>query len=94
MRALTEMLKKVTLMLYYLSDEAQLRMTANTLSMSRQAVSVVVRHTCIAIAIHLGPKYIKSEAEDLVLGFHCAHSKPQRLGVVYSTHNEIKAACD
>ena len=60
-----------------------------------QAVSIVVRQTCKSIAIHLGPKYIKLpftelEAEDLVLGFHCAHGMPQCLGAVDGTHMEIE----
>lgn len=58
-------------------------------------MSVVVRQTCKAIAVHLGPKYIKlpfteSEAEDLVLRFHHAHGMPQCLGAVDGTHIEIK----
>ncbi|KAA0708021.1 hypothetical protein E1301_Tti014367 [Triplophysa tibetana] len=95
MRAPIETLKKVALTLHYLSDVGQLKKTAHAFGVSRQAVSVVVRHTCKAIAIHLGPKYIKlpfteAEAEDLVLGFHRAHGMPQCLGVVDGTHIDIK----
>ncbi|KAL0147037.1 hypothetical protein M9458_057561 [Cirrhinus mrigala] len=95
MRAPITTLKRVALTLYYLSDEGRLRKTANAFGVSRQAVSVVVRQTCKAIAVHLGPKYIKfpfteSEAEDLVLRFHRAHGMPQCLGAVDGTHIEIK----
>nr|XP_055052491.1 putative nuclease HARBI1 [Misgurnus anguillicaudatus] len=95
MRAPITTLKRVALTLYYLSDEGRLRKTANAFGVSRLAVSVVVRQTCKAIAVHLGPKYIKlpfteSEAEDLVLRFHRAHGMPQCLGAVDGTHIEIK----
>ena len=95
MRAPIETIKRVALTLYYLSDEGRLRKTANAFGVSRQAVSVIVRQTCKAIAIHLGPKYIKMpftepEAEDLVLGFYRAHGMPQCLGAVDGTHIEIK----
>ncbi|KAM9480709.1 putative nuclease HARBI1 [Clarias gariepinus] len=95
MKAPITTLKRVALTLYYLSDEGRLRKTANAFGVSRQAVSVVVRQTCKAIAVHLGPKYItlpftESEAEDLVLRFHRAHGMPQCLGAVDGTHIEIK----
>ncbi|KAJ8001169.1 hypothetical protein DPEC_G00188490 [Dallia pectoralis] len=93
MRAPITTLKRVALTLYYLSDEGRLRKTANAFGVSRQAVSVVVRQTCKAIAVHLGPKYIKlpfTESEDLVLRFHRAHGMPPCLGAVDGTHIEIK----
>ena len=61
MRALIETVKRVAMTLYYLSDEGRLRKTANVFGVTRQVVSVVVRQTCKAITIHLGPKYIKGE---------------------------------
>ncbi|XP_037537968.1 putative nuclease HARBI1 [Nematolebias whitei] len=96
MRAPIDALKRVALTVYYLSgDEGGLRKTANAFGVSRQAVSVLLRQTCKAIAAHLGPKYIKlpftePDAEDLVLGFLNAHGMPQCLGAVDSTHIEIK----
>ncbi|XP_017276303.1 putative nuclease HARBI1 [Kryptolebias marmoratus] len=96
MRAPIDPLKRVALTLYYLSDdEGGLRKTANAFGVSRQAVSVILRQTCKAVATHLGPKYIKlpftePETEDLVSGFYSAHGMPQCLGAVDSTHIEIK----
>ncbi|XP_054619214.1 interleukin enhancer-binding factor 2 homolog isoform X1 [Dunckerocampus dactyliophorus] len=88
-------LKKVACTLYYLNDEESLRKTANSFGLSRQAVSVVVRQTCKAIALHLGPKYIKlpfaeHEAEELVSGFCRVHGMPQCLGAIDGTHIEIR----
>jgi hypothetical protein len=95
MRAPVDTVKKVAVTLYYLSDEGRLRKTANAFGLSRPTVSTVIRETCKAISIHLGPKYIKMpftepEAEDLVLRFHRAHGMPQCLGAVDGTHIEIK----
>nr|XP_057903307.1 interleukin enhancer-binding factor 2 homolog isoform X1 [Doryrhamphus excisus] len=88
-------LKKVACTLYYLGAEGSLGKTANSFGLSRQSVSVVVRQTCKAIALHLGPKYIKlpftePDAEELVSGFCQAHGMPQCLGAIDGTHIEIR----
>ncbi|KAF3847250.1 hypothetical protein F7725_020278 [Dissostichus mawsoni] len=82
MRAPIDPLKRVALILYYLSDGGSLRKTANAFGVSRQALSVIIRQTCRAISIHLGPKYIKlpfaePETADLAEGFDRAHRMPQ-----------------
>ena len=46
MRAPVDTVKKVAVTLYYLSDEGQLRKTANAFGLSRQIVSNVIRETC------------------------------------------------
>ncbi|XP_047230879.1 putative nuclease HARBI1 [Girardinichthys multiradiatus] len=95
MRAPIDPLKRFALTLYYLTDEGKLRKTANAFGVSRQAVSNIIRQTCTAISIHLGPKYIKlpftePEAEELVVGFSRFHGLPQCFGAVDGTHIEIK----
>lgn len=87
--------KKVACTLYFLSDVGRLRKTDNSLGLSRQTVSVIVRQTCRAITFHLGPKYIRlpftePEAEDHVSGFLQVHSMPQCFGAVDGTHIDIK----
>lgn len=74
MRAPVGVLKKVACTLYYLSDEGRLRKTVNAFGLSRSTVSVIIRQTCKAITVYLGPKYIQlpfsvPEAEQLVSGF-------------------------
>nr|XP_055026760.1 putative nuclease HARBI1 [Misgurnus anguillicaudatus] len=95
MRTPVGVLKKVACTLYYLSDEGRLRKTANAFGLSRSTVSVIIRQTCKAITVHLGPKYIHlpftvPEAEELVCGFLQDHGMPQCLGAVDGTHIEIK----
>ena len=82
MRSPIDVVKKVAISLYYLSDEDRFRKTANAFGISRQSVSKVVREVCKAIAIHFGPEYIHSpsteeDVKDLVARFHLAHGFPQ-----------------
>ena len=96
MRAPVGVLKKVACTLYYLNDEGRLRKTANAFGLSRPTVSVIVRQTCKAITVHLGPKYIQlpftvPETEELVSGFLRDHGMPQCLGAVDGTHIDINS---
>ncbi|KAM9314409.1 putative nuclease HARBI1 [Pholidichthys leucotaenia] len=95
MRAPVGVLRKVACTLYYLSNDRRMRKTANALGLSRAAVSIIVRQTCKAITVHLGPKYVKlpfteSEVEELVSGFERTHGMPQCLGAIDGTHIQIK----
>ncbi|XP_057699859.1 putative nuclease HARBI1 [Corythoichthys intestinalis] len=95
MREPVSSLKRVALTLHYLVDGECLQKTADAFGVARESVSVFMRETCNAIAIRLGPKYIKlpftePEAEDLLVGFHDAHGMPHCLGAVDTTHIEIK----
>ena len=95
MRSPIDVVKKVAITLYYLSDEGRFRKTANAFDISRQSVSKVVREVCKAIAIHIGPEYIhlpttEKDVKDLVARFHLAHGFPQCLGAIDCTHVEIK----
>ncbi|XP_030594603.1 putative nuclease HARBI1 [Archocentrus centrarchus] len=95
MRAPVDALTKVACTIYYLSDEGRLRKTANAFGLSRATVSIIIRQTCHAISVHLGPKYIQlpftePEAQRLVNGFQDAHGMPQCLGAIDGTHIGIK----
>ena len=95
MRSPIEVEKQVALTLYYLSDEGHLRKSANSFGLSRASVSLVVRRVTKAIALQMGPNYIKlplSEEDVLekVTKFHQVHSFPQCLGVIDCTHIDIK----
>ena len=79
MRLPVDVERQVASSLYYLSDEGRIRKTANSFGLSRAVISIIIR---TAIAIHLGPKYIKlpcTEAgvQDLVTIFFDKHGIPQ-----------------
>ena len=59
MRLPVDVERQVASSLYYLSDEGCIRKTANAFGLSCQVISVIIRRVCIAITVHLGPKYIK-----------------------------------
>ena len=81
MRSPVEVERQVALTLYYLSDEGQLRKTANAFGLSRPCISVIVRRVTHAISLHLGRKYIKLPltediVKDKVTKFNNAFSVP------------------
>lgn len=61
MRSPVDVPKQVALTLYYLSDEGQLRKTANAFGLSRSCVSIIIliQRVTFAITMILGPHYIK-----------------------------------
>lgn len=59
MRSPIDVERQVALTLYYLSDEGRIRKTANAFGLSRAYVSIALRRVTRAIALHLGPIYIK-----------------------------------
>ena len=95
MRSPIDVERQVALTLYYLSDEGRIRKTANAFGLSRAYVSIALRRVTRAIALHLGPIYIKLPmTEDAVVekvsNFYRLYSVPQCLGAIDGTHIEIK----
>lgn len=95
MRAPVDVFTKVACTLFYLSGEGRLRRTADAFGLSRSVVSVIIRQVCKAIAVFLGPDFIKTprteaEVEELVSSFRQTHGLPQCLGAVDCTHIEVK----
>ncbi|XP_017285953.2 putative nuclease HARBI1 [Kryptolebias marmoratus] len=95
MRSPVDVLTKVACTMYYLSNEGRLEKAANAFGLSRSTVSIIIRQTCRAVSVHLGPRYVQlpftePEARALVTGFEDAHGMPHCLGAVDGTHIEIK----
>lgn len=87
--------KKLALTLYYLKDMGSLAMTANSFGVAKSTVSFTVGQVCNAIAIYLGPKYIKlpqteDEMRELVIKFESTHGFPQAFRCVDGTHIPIQ----
>jgi hypothetical protein len=59
MRRPTSVEQQVAVTLYYLSDEARLRKTANAFGIACSITSEVIRRVTKAISIHLGPQTIQ-----------------------------------
>ena len=86
---------QVAVTLYYLSDEGRYRKVANAFGISRSSVSIIVRTVCIAISVHLGPKYIKlpttqDEVRYAADRFEEQTGYPQCIGAIDGTHIFIK----
>ena len=95
MRLPVDVERQVASSLYYLSDEGRIRKTTNAFGLSCQVISVIIRRVCIAITVHLGPKYIKLpstevEVKEAVAKFFHCHRFPQCLGAIDCTHVDIK----
>lgn len=96
MRSPIDVERQVAATLYYLSDEGRLRKTANAFGLSRASTSIIIRRVTRAIAMALGPIYIKlplteEEVGEKVSGFNRVFSFPQCLGAIDCTHIDIKA---
>ena len=86
--------KQLALRLYFLKDQGNLMMTANTFGIAVSTVSVIVRKVCEAITQVLGPSYIKlpsntREMAHLVKGMENKYGFPQAFGCINGTHIEI-----
>ena len=95
MRSPVDVEKQVGITLYYLSDEGQLRKTANAFGVSRSSVSIITRRVTQGIFMYLGPRYIKlpvteEDVEEKVKGFYNAFGFPQCIGAIDGTHIKIK----
>ena len=96
MRSPVEVERQVAATLYYLSDEGRLRKTANAFGLARGSVSIIIRRVTKAIALAMGPKYIKlplteEDVREKVSQFNQTFSFPQCLGAIDCTHVDIKA---
>ena len=67
MRLPVDVERRVASSLYYLSDVGRIPKTANGFGLSRQVISVIIRRVCIAVTVHVGPKYIKLPPTELKL---------------------------
>ena len=95
MRLPVDVERQVASSLHYLIDEGRIPKTANSFGLSRAVISIIIRRVCTAIAIHLGPKYVKlpyteASVQDLVTNFFDKHGIPRCLGAIDCTHVDIK----
>ena len=81
--------------LYYISDEALYRNTANAFGISRGSVSLIIRKVSKAILEFPGKNYMKlpvavAEVENLTQKFLEHHGFPQCIGAIDGTHIPIR----
>ena len=85
MRLPVDVERQVASSLYYLSDKGRIQKTANSFGLSRAVISIIIGRVCTAIAIHLGPKYIKLSSTEAGV-----QDLPQCLGAIDCIHVDIK----
>ena len=81
--------------LYYISDEARYRKTANVIGISRGSVSLIIRKVSKAIVEFLEKDYMKlpetvAKVENLTQKFLEHHGFPRCIGAIDGTHIPIR----
>ena len=91
MRHLISVEKQVAVKLYNLSDEGRLCKAANAFGIGRFTVSTIIRNVSYALAVFLGPRYIRlptseEEVMEKVEDFHSQYGVPQCIGAIDGMH--------
>ena len=81
--------------LYYISDEARYRKTANNFGISLGSVSLIIRKVSKSIVEFLGKDYLKlpetaGKVENLTQKFLKHHGFPQCIGAIDGTHIPVR----